>query len=281
MSTTEQRLAANRANARRSTGPVTAEGKAIASRNATRHGLLSGRLFLDEEDPAQFQELVRNFASSLKPVGALEETLVERIAVTVWRQRRLVQAETATLNLARQPIPIAKAIGPELGRGYGNEINPSEIKPYDSDREDWCRGALAEIEKLEAIDLRTLEEGAPLIYAQLMNDAEGTTADAFLAEHRSGLTGYIDELMRWCRKKLREAESRPHLMAIAEQMRAKRLVLTPDTLELLSRYQTTLDNQLYKALKALREAQEWRLKTLEAAPTDAAINGPGDVHEAA
>ena len=31
----------------------------------------------------------------------------------------------------------------------------------------------------------------------------------------------------------------------------------------MSRYQTTLDNQLYKALRALREAQEWRLRTLE------------------
>lgn len=31
----------------------------------------------------------------------------------------------------------------------------------------------------------------------------------------------------------------------------------------MARYQTTLDNQLYKALRAFREAQEWRLKTLE------------------
>jgi hypothetical protein len=31
----------------------------------------------------------------------------------------------------------------------------------------------------------------------------------------------------------------------------------------MARYQTTLDNQLYKALRAYREAQEWRFKTLE------------------
>ena len=34
-------------------------------------------------------------------------------------------------------------------------------------------------------------------------------------------------------------------------------------LEVFSRYQTTLDNQLYKSLRALRDAQEWRLKTIE------------------
>ncbi len=32
----------------------------------------------------------------------------------------------------------------------------------------------------------------------------------------------------------------------------------PTQTDLLTRYQTTLDNDLYKALKALREAQSWR-----------------------
>ena len=49
-------------------------------------------------------------------------------------------------------------------------------------------------------------------------------------------------------------------------MRAKRLVLPNDTLEIISRYQTTLDNQLFKTLKALRDAQEWRLETLAPVP---------------
>ena len=32
----------------------------------------------------------------------------------------------------------------------------------------------------------------------------------------------------------------------------------PTQTDLLGRYQTALDNDLYKALKALREAQSWR-----------------------
>jgi hypothetical protein len=39
-------------------------------------------------------------------------------------------------------------------------------------------------------------------------------------------------------------------------------------MDLLARYQTTLDNQLYKALQALRQAQEWRLKTLDSVPLE-------------
>ena len=59
------------------------------------------------------------------------------------------------------------------------------------------------------------------------------------------------------------------MLALAEQVRTQRLVLPEDALVLLSRYQTTLDNQLFKLLRALREAQEWRLKTIEAAPATA------------
>ena len=46
---TEKQIAANRANAKRSTGPKTAAGRAKSSRNAYRHGL-SGDVAL--EDPA-------------------------------------------------------------------------------------------------------------------------------------------------------------------------------------------------------------------------------------
>jgi hypothetical protein len=49
-------------------------------------------------------------------------------------------------------------------------------------------------------------------------------------------------------------------MALADQIRARNLVLPQNTLELFARYQTTIDNQLYKALRSLREAQVWRLR---------------------
>lgn len=265
MSTAEQRLAANRANAQFSTGPTTAEGKAIASRNAQSHGLLCARMFLDDEDPAAFQALCADLCSSLNPVGAVEAALVERIAVTLWRQRRLVQSEAASLNLARQSNKIAGGVSAELGRGFGAELKSEELAPFDAEREQWCRTVLAEFEALDTLDLEAIEKRAPLFWQQLSNDAQADqqTVAQFIAAHKGGLEGFVAELTRWCREQLRHAEARPQLLALAEQVRAKRLVLPSDTLELLARYQSTLDNQLYKALRALREAQEWRLKTLE------------------
>src|ERR1700694_431290 len=115
MSTSEQRLAANRANALKSTGPKTKNGKAVACLNATQHGLFSARLLLDDEEPAEFQRLLADLDSTLNPVGAVELALAERIAVTMWRQRRLVTAESATLRLHRQQAKIACGVSKELG----------------------------------------------------------------------------------------------------------------------------------------------------------------------
>ncbi len=269
MSTTEQRLAANRANAQLSTGPATAEGKAVASLNATRHGLLSARMFLDDEDPAEFLALCADLSHSLNPVGAMEAALVERIAITLWRQRRLVQAETASLTLARQSRKIASGVSSELGRGYGAELKPDELAPFDAEREHWCRAVLVEKEALGTFDLAAIEKSAPLVWQQLCSDAEGDhqTVTQLIADRKGGLEAYIAELLLWCREQLRHAEARPHILALAEQVRGKRLVLAADALELLARYQTTLDNQVFKLLRALREAQEWRLRTLDAAPS--------------
>ena len=89
--------------------------------------------------------------------------------------------------------------------------------------------------------------------------------------YEGGLTGFVANLLQWCREQQREAVARPQILALAEQIRAKRLVLPTSTLELMARYQTTLDNQLFKLLRALREAQEWRFKTIEPAP-----HSPGD-----
>jgi len=42
LKTTDKQTAANRRNAQESTGPITPVGKAKASRNSLKHGLLAG-----------------------------------------------------------------------------------------------------------------------------------------------------------------------------------------------------------------------------------------------
>jgi hypothetical protein len=59
MSTTEQ-IKANRQNARKSTGPKTAEGKATASKNAVKHGLFAAEAVIEGENQADYEAYLDN-----------------------------------------------------------------------------------------------------------------------------------------------------------------------------------------------------------------------------
>lgn len=89
---------ANRRNAELSTGPKTASGKAVASKNALTHGVLSRQVVLPDEDPAEFEEFQRRLMDDLKPTGELETVFAERIMVGAWRLRRVVRLEAAVIR---------------------------------------------------------------------------------------------------------------------------------------------------------------------------------------
>ena len=100
--TTEKKKESNRRNARKSTGPRSEAGKAVVSRNALRHGLLSRHLIIEGESQEEFSELLRLLAEEFRPVGLVEHALVERVGIALWRQRRLVRAESAEVSLNQQ-----------------------------------------------------------------------------------------------------------------------------------------------------------------------------------
>jgi hypothetical protein len=88
-----KKVAANRENARRSTGPRTVEGKGRSSRNAVTHGLTSQASILPGEDPAELHELAEEMEQGLRPRGGGQRRLVERIVSLTWRLRRIATAE--------------------------------------------------------------------------------------------------------------------------------------------------------------------------------------------
>ena len=88
-----RKLRANRRNARKSTGPRSAEGKMRSSRNACRHGIFSARVVLDGESMELFTLLREGFIRRLRPQDILELSLVEQIVTAHWRLRRCQEAE--------------------------------------------------------------------------------------------------------------------------------------------------------------------------------------------
>jgi hypothetical protein len=96
--TSERQKAANQANARRSTGPPTPEGKAVTRLNALRHGLLAREVVLPGEDADAFEDLWNQVRAHFSPTGPIEELLSARVVNAIWRLRRLARAETALFH---------------------------------------------------------------------------------------------------------------------------------------------------------------------------------------
>lgn len=90
---TEKQIAANQKNAQKSTGPSSAAGKTASSRNALKHGVLSQRAIADHEDRKAYEALLGQLIEEYAPKTALECTLVERLSLLIWREKRLAEAE--------------------------------------------------------------------------------------------------------------------------------------------------------------------------------------------
>ncbi len=93
--TTNRQIEANRENAKHSTGPRTDEGKQRCSQNAFKHGLRSKHPVIPGEDPAEYQHKLEKLRNDIRPLNDLEDDLVEKIADTSWRLKRLSRIEAA------------------------------------------------------------------------------------------------------------------------------------------------------------------------------------------
>ncbi len=108
---TEAQVTANRRNAERSTGPRTAEGKAVVSQNAVTHGLLAQADVIRGEDREEFELYREELFWELEPVGTMESRLAERIVSLAWRLRRAerLQNEAFDALLAKETSsPLAR-----------------------------------------------------------------------------------------------------------------------------------------------------------------------------
>jgi hypothetical protein len=98
MPVSEEKLAANRANAEHSTGPVTADGKATSSQNATTHGLTGKTVLLPHEDKDEFRRFSAEVIAHLAPEGIIECEFAQMVANAQWRLRRIKLVEDGMMT---------------------------------------------------------------------------------------------------------------------------------------------------------------------------------------
>ena len=86
--TTEERAAINRNNAKLSTGPKTAEGKARASRNALKHGLRAEAFALTPEETEELETLTDDWVDYYQPATPGMRATLDRCVLAVVQQKR-------------------------------------------------------------------------------------------------------------------------------------------------------------------------------------------------
>ena len=97
--TSFRQIEANRRNARRSTGPITDDGKRRSRCNAVRHGLTAETVIGAQEDAKDYQAFEAAVIADYDAETAVERELVLRLASVLWRLRRATGIETALFEL--------------------------------------------------------------------------------------------------------------------------------------------------------------------------------------
>ena len=91
---TQKQIESNRRNARKSTGPKTAAGKAASAGNALSHGLTAASdVLLADESADAFEARQRDVLADLAPQDALQAMLARRIVQLLWRLDRAARLE--------------------------------------------------------------------------------------------------------------------------------------------------------------------------------------------
>ena len=89
-----KKVLANRANAKKSTGPVTFKGKSKVAGNAITHGLSAEKHVIVGENLAEFKVFKDSMFQIFVPEGACEEEIFIKIVDLKWRLRRISLIET-------------------------------------------------------------------------------------------------------------------------------------------------------------------------------------------
>src|SRR5215471_2815131 len=102
---TPAQLAANRANAQRSTGPRSVEGKSVSRFNALKHGADASSIVLPDEDPAAYQALADSYDHAYNAENVIHRALIDCMIHADWQKQRLLRLEADLIRKLLSETP--------------------------------------------------------------------------------------------------------------------------------------------------------------------------------
>jgi hypothetical protein len=277
-------------------GPNTQEGKEVVRWNAVRHGISSPKPVIPGlEKQEDWESHLEGSMENLSPVGHLEVTLTERVALLSWRLHRVTRFETEAIAISQETIEddihdrdrflsVMKHKGFESthpedirfeAKHYKqahsalrrfSSLEPDKIlKGTDASSVVWgvlmeAKKAVEEVIDEEALDLPGVPEDAMIeeLPAMKVDDVRGCVET--IAAHASLDPDDLLELATY--EAGYQARSAAYRKEEVEQeisrMVRERILPDDKTLEKISRYEAHLSRQLYHALHELENLQQHR-----------------------
>jgi len=162
---TEAQINANRRNAQKSTGPRTAEGKRAVSQNAVKHGLFAREAVIKCEDPAEFELHREALLDELRPVGAIESMLAERIVSLSWRLQRVerMQNQATDCLIEEDYLPLGRMV---TKRWSKNLMIIEKLFMHERRIESSLNRTITKLKKLQTIRRIEREDAQEQLFAQ-------------------------------------------------------------------------------------------------------------------
>ena len=124
---TKAQIKANQQNAQKSTGPQTAEGKAVVSQNAVKHGLFAAESVIQGENEADYEAFHDNMLAELAPIGMVELMLAERVISLWWRLRRAERMQTEVIeDMIEDRVTNPWAVSRRKDHCYNEGLRPGD-----------------------------------------------------------------------------------------------------------------------------------------------------------
>ena len=263
------KIRANRANAALSTGPRSPEGKRIARWNAMRHGVLSSSCVLPDESGADFAALRDHLRADLRPVGAVEELLTDRIVSFAWRLRRLGRVEGEILRWAKAEAERIRHHG--LARQEWEDEKRRAQAALKGERRTFkyqdthTESGRKRRKPVERIGFHPVPAVGDLEYSFEIGSA--ARISTLTKDEKEGLDNYreADKCLRYGAIKAADEQEKADKCARYERDsdetalgRAFMLDQTDKALDKLTRYETTTDRAMRRTLEQLLQLQASR-----------------------
>ncbi len=238
--------------------------------NAMKHGILSKLVVLAHEDYAEFADLLAALIEEHRPGGMTEQHLVEELASIIWRKRRVLLAEGATINRSLKGVVSSEVNSPVRAAApfvRGLSTSPTDLQDLMTATPEQVVEGQQEAE-LELSATRKaasiLRKGGKNAYhrarrsliADSRDQWDEYVADGSRPATAEALAHYIrEELEPFCFQMAHDARFQPAIKAqtLGEGLQAHRL-------ESLSRYETHLDRKFERTLAMLLKLKELRAK---------------------